>query len=454
MNFSLRCGLAILVLFSGLTLLATDAAAKSRRGHVNKYAAFVMDSDSGDVLFSRYADSKRYPASLTKMMTLYLLFEELEAGRLTLSSEFTVSARAAAQPASKLGLKVGDKISVEDAIKAIVVNSANDVAVVIAEGLSGSEWRFARKMTAEARTLGMRHTQYRNASGLPNSRQTTTARDLAILSQRLIQDFPQYFYFFDTLSFTWNARTYQTHNRVVKTFDGADGLKTGYTSRSGFNLATTAQRDGVRLIGIVLGGRSVRTRDNHMKKILRKAFSDIKAKPTLIAALHRETPTPRMKPTLIAALAAQNSAPTIAGNEAMRGEIKIAAASLGPTAGDGISALIAAADSDDFNEFERVKLSAVDDPVGEGDIADDMLWSVQIGAFTTKSMAQRELETAAIAAELSDRSRIVSPTTREDGATLYRARFTNLNEDDAVAACNQIKAAHLACFAMSEAKAR
>lgn len=459
-------GVLTLVLALALAIGAPpDAhAAKKKRSSAPKYAAFVMHADSGDVLFERYADARRYPASLTKMMTLYMLFEEIEAGRLNLDSQLTVSAHAAGQPPSKLGLTVGSKIDVETAIKALVVKSANDVAVVVAEGVSGSEWKFAQAMTTRAHQLGMRSTTFKNASGLPNSTQVSTARDLAVLGQRLMQDYPQYFVYFDTKEFAWNGRTYLTHNALVKTYEGANGIKTGYTQRSGFNLVTSAQRDGSRLIGVVLGGRSVRTRDAHMKEILNAAFDTIASKPTLIAALHREPPTPRLKPTLIAALEREGGIPTIAGNEALKDELKIAAASFGPVgavnvpaAGDQLGALIAAARIDDFNEYERVKLSALtpdDDMLGEGDFDEFTGWSVQIGAYSSKTMAQKELEAAAIAAGLTERTRAVTPTAKESGDQIYRARFTTLSEVEATATCDRLRAAKLNCFAIREPATR
>jgi D-alanyl-D-alanine carboxypeptidase len=462
MSVSLRFLFSLIAVAVLATAFASpaDAARKKRRAApAPQYAAIVMHADTGDILLDKYADAKRYPASLTKMMTLYLLFEELEAGTFNPDSMLTVSVQAAGQPPSKLGLVAGTKISVEDAIKALVVKSANDVAVTVAEGVSGSEWKFAQVMTTRARQLGMMNTTFKNASGLPNSKQMTTARDLAILSQRLIKDFPQYFPYFNTQDFTWNGRTYRTHNSLVRTYAGADGLKTGYTARSGFNLATTASRDGQRLIGVVLGGRSVRTRDAHMAEILTTAFADIQANPLLLAAVHRLKPSPRLKPTLVAELERRNATPTLAGNDAMRDQIRIAAAGLGPVgepSSDSISALISAADSDDFNEYERVRLSAIapsNEAMGEGDIEERAVWSVQIGAYSTKAMAQTELETAAIAANLIDRTRAVSPMPKLDGDLLYRARFVNLTESDASAACAKILAVNLSCFIANDAGA-
>lgn len=453
MVFSFRSVTVLTLALLAAFLFAPQASANS------KYAAYVIHADSGDVFFDRYSTGQRYPASLTKMMTLYLLFEELEAGRMTLDGKISVSAHAAGQPPSKLGLTSGSSLDVETAIEALVVKSANDVAAAVAEEISGSEWRFAQKMTEKARALGMKRTTFRNASGLPNSKQVTTARDMAVLGRRLIQDFPQYFHYFAAESFTWNGRTYRSHNGLVKTFEGADGLKTGYTRRSGFNLVTTADRNGNRLIGVVLGGRSSATRDAHMRKILNEAFAQIDSKPTLVASLYRNTPSPRLKPTLVAALAAENAAPTIAGNEDMRAEILAAAATLGapdsPSAADSIAALIAQADPDDFNEFERTRLASFDvegDLVGQGDTESlaDSAWSIQIGAYSTKEMAQRELEAAVAKSGMLDRDRIVLPTPKDDGKTLYRARITRLSEIEAAAGCETLKDKKVTCFVVSD----
>ncbi len=444
-------------------LLTFAVSATNTPAHANsKYAAFVVHADSGDVFFDRYSKSRRYPASLTKMMTLYLLFEAVEDGKLTLQSELTVSKRAAGQPPSKLGVRAGSKITVDDAIKALIVKSANDVAVVVAEEIAGSEWRFAREMTAKARSLGMRSTTFRNASGLPNSKQVTTARDMAVLGRRVMQDFPQHFHYFSAKSFTYKTRTYTTHNSLIKNFDGASGIKTGYTRRSGFNLVTSAERDGQRLIGVVLGGRKSWSRDRHMRDILANAFNAIDKNPLRIAALYRNTPEPRLKPTLAIAMAAAPSAPTLAGNEPLRQEIMTAAAALSgaPDASeDMLGALIASADIDDYNEFERAKLASVPTPegfIGEGDREhiDAFHWSVQIGAYSTKDLAQTELETAAIRGALTERDRVILPTPRADGSVLFRARFRNLSEIEAKLACADLKDVGVNCFVVSDADSR
>lgn len=449
----------LLVLVSASLVLAlpaeADAKAKRRRAApVNKYAAYVVHAETGDVLFSRYADEKRYPASLTKMMTLYLLFEELEAGRLTLSSDLSVSAQAAGQPPSKLGLTAGSTIDVETAIEALVVQSANDAAVVVAEAVSGSEWKFATKMTEKARTLGMSKTTFKNASGLPNSRQITTAHDLATLSRALAREFPQYYHYFATSTFAWNGRTYRTHNAVTETYPGAEGLKTGYTRISGFNLATAATRDGNRLIGVVMGGKSVRSRDAHMRELLDGAYAAIAGNPMLIASVP-EGPTPRLKPTLVARLEAERATPTIADSDAIRKELMAAAdrMSANEPGDDDISTLIAAADSPGNAEG----LSAPADSLwGEGDLETPAVngWSVQIGAYSTKRMAESELEEAADKGRLTGRARTIEPMATADGSSLFRARFTTLTAPDAAAVCQSLREKSVSCFVVQDGAAQ
>ncbi|MEM8936213.1 MAG: D-alanyl-D-alanine carboxypeptidase [Pseudomonadota bacterium] len=440
MNRLIRGVLGIAVAFAASLAVAGQASANS------KYAAYVVHAESGDVFFDRYSTKRRYPASLTKMMTLYLLFEALEDGELTLTSKLPVSKRAAGQPPSKLGVRSGNTIPVEAAIHALVVKSANDVAVVVAEKLAGSEWRFAQEMTTKARSLGMYRTVFRNASGLPNTKQITTARDMAILGQRVQQDFPQYFHYFSTKKFTYGGRTYSTHNSLVKTYAGADGIKTGYTNRSGYNLVTTADKNGNRLIGVVLGGRSGYTRDRHMRQILNNAFAAIAKNPRRVSALHRNTPTPSIKPTALAALAKKKQAVALAA--APTPSVKPA-----PSASDDVlGALIAAADTDDFNEFESYRMARASraiDYLGEGDrdSEDDGLnWDVQIGAYSSKTLAQKELERAVKRGGLSDSARSVSPSRQDSGQTLFRARLTSLTEIEAAATCAHLQDKGVSCF--------
>jgi D-alanyl-D-alanine carboxypeptidase len=232
------------------------------------FAALVVDANSGRTLYAADENELRHPASLTKVMTLYLLFEQLEKGRLTLESPITVSAHAAAQAPSKLGLEPGEAISVDNAIKAVVTRSANDVAVAIGENIAGDEDSFADMMTRKAHALGMAHTTYVNASGLPDDRQITTAHDLAVLGQAVQQRFPRYFRYFSTHSFDYAGETIGNHNHLLGRVDGVDGIKTGYTRASGFNLLTSVHRDGRSLVAVVMGGPTAYARDRLMEQLI------------------------------------------------------------------------------------------------------------------------------------------------------------------------------------------
>ncbi len=248
-----------------------------------KDAALIADGETGRVLYSRNAYSERHPASLTKMMTLYLLFEALKHGDVNMQTMLPVSEHAASQHATNLHLYGGDMIPVDTAIKAIVVRSANDVAVAIAEALGGTEGHFAELMTAKARALGMRDTFYHNASGLPDELQITTASDLVILARHLAYDFPQYFPYFATPAFNFRGTTYVTHDNLIGRYEGADGIKTGYTGSSGFNLVSSVVRNGSHVIGVVMGGRTAHRRDLEMVRLLDEAFTQIHSNPSLVA---------------------------------------------------------------------------------------------------------------------------------------------------------------------------
>ena len=250
-----------------LLLMAGTTAADAR------YAAMVIDADNGQVRHAVNINTRNYPASLTKLMTLYLLFEALDAKKLTLDTRLAVSARAARQPASRLGLRTGQSSKVRTAIQALVVKSANDVASVVGEALGRTERRFALLMTAKARKLGMSRTTFRNASGLPHRGQLSTAHDIAKLSQAMIKRYSHYYYFFSRPAFRFNGSTYRTHNKVLTSYPGADGMKTGYIRASGFNLVTSARRGKHRLIGVIFGGKSSGARNRLMKRLLDKGFA-------------------------------------------------------------------------------------------------------------------------------------------------------------------------------------
>ena len=265
----LRRGAGAAVLAAALTMLLAVPDVQAR------YASIVIDFETGQVLHEVNADTRNYPASLVKMMTLYMAFEALEEGNLTLDQELPVSRRAAGMPASKLGLKRGQTITVRDAILALVTKSANDAAVVMAEALGTKETRFARKMTKKARKLGMKRTSFRNASGLPNRRQLSTARDMARLARALQRRFPHHYAVFKTKAFSYKGRRYKNHNKLLSNYAGTDGIKTGYTHASGFNLAASTVRDGRRVIAVVFGGKTAKSRDRHMRKLLDRSFTKL-----------------------------------------------------------------------------------------------------------------------------------------------------------------------------------
>jgi len=256
-----------------------------------KKAAIVIDFDSQEVLFEVNADTKNYPASLTKIMTLYILFDQLKKGKLTNQTKLKVSRIAASRSPSKLYLEEGTNIKVEDAIMALIIKSANDVATVVAENIAGSEKEFAKLMTSYARKLGMANTTFKNASGLPNRAQLTTARDISILSHALIYNFPEKYKLFNAQKFTYKGKTYKTHNKLMLSYEGADGIKTGYIRSSGFQLAFSAVRDNKRLIGVIFGGDTGKQRDRSLKIIMDKEFAElgINKKETKTTIVKKET---------------------------------------------------------------------------------------------------------------------------------------------------------------------
>ena len=235
-----------------------------------KYASIIMNEKSGKVYHSINADTRNYPASLTKIMTIYMIFEKLKNKKIKMNTKLKVSKRASRQPPSKLGLYPGQKITVKQAILALVTKSANDVATVVAENFEKTERRFAYKMTKKAKNIGLTRTIFKNASGLPNKGQLSTARDMAKLAVAIRKNFPEFFYFFNKKSFVFNGIEYRNHNNLLSSYFGADGIKTGYTNASGFNLVVSVERNGQRIIGVVFGGKTARTRDKHMVKLLNK----------------------------------------------------------------------------------------------------------------------------------------------------------------------------------------
>lgn len=388
-----------------------------------KYAAIVIDADTNQVLHEAHADATRYPASLTKMMTLYMTFEALQRGTLRLHQKLPVSARAASMPQTNLSLRKGDTIDVETAIKSLVVRSANDVSVVLAEALGKTEWQFAVNMTSKARKLGMSNTTFRNANGLPDRRQTTTARDMAKLGLALRRDFPQYYHYFRTTKVSYKGRTYNTHNHVMKDYPGADGIKTGYINMSGFNLVTSVKRDGYSVVAVVMGGRTSRSRDSHMKDLLSRSLRQLAESRSPLAGgtrmAVRNAPIPTFKPGTEHLLASTGieAAPVIKPNALADNDFT-------PTAGAMATGGQQAA--------QRI--------VSGG-------WGIQVGAFSESrdafmaavhamNLATRELEGSEIS--------VNDPDSGND--RVYRARIANITEAQARRACRVLLSHKETCF--------
>jgi D-alanyl-D-alanine carboxypeptidase len=273
----------LLGIIAGCSTTATLETVTAPQAAPSKYAAIVVDANSGKVLFEDNAEAARYPASLTKMMTLYMLFEALEQGRLSLSSAIPVSAYAASRPPSRLGFKPGQSIDVDTAISALATKSANDVAAAVGEYLAGSEEQFAQMMTAKGRQLGMRRTVFHNASGLPDDGQQTTARDMALLGIALRTRFPQYYGYFSRQAFSFNGKTIRGHNRLIGRVEGVDGIKTGYIRASGFNVVTSVNKDGRWLVLTVLGGNTAADRDAHVRDLIERYLPRAMRRPAAVA---------------------------------------------------------------------------------------------------------------------------------------------------------------------------
>lgn len=381
-----------------------------------KYEAIVIDARTGAVLYEENADSSTYPASLTKMMTLYMTFDALDKGRLTLDQALPVSAHAQAQRPTKLGLRAGQRLKVEHAILGMVTKSANDAAVVLAEALGGSESRFAEMMTAKARELGMRHTVFRNANGWPNPEQRTTARDMAILARALISNHGRYYPYFSRRSFVYSGHVVPGHNHLMARYEGMDGIKTGYTVASGFNLASSAVRGGHRLVAVVLGGKTAASRDSRMAKLLDAAFAKV-GRERDAPVIARADVIPDRRPDL-----APDNGPDVSGEQAAVRPV-VASVPVRPAAKPESITQLAA---------------AVTGPTGADD--SDGGWAVQVGAFSSHAAGARAVTQAVKQAPflLRDAQRSVTKVT-SGRTTMYRARLSGLEEDEARKVCRELK---------------
>ena len=367
----LRC----LSVAAGLIPCVLAAPADAQIGS-SRYSSIIVEASSGDVLEDVNADQLRHPASLTKMMTLYLTFEALRDRRIALDQAVPVSPHAASMQPSKLGLLPGTRLTVEQAILGLVTKSANDAAAAMGELLGGSEDRFAQMMTLRARALGMNRTTFMNASGLPSPDQWTTARDLAVLSRRLINDFPGYYRYFSTPSFAWHRQVIFNHDNMLRTYPGADGLKTGYTDASGHNLVTSAVRGGVRLIGVVLGAASNPERDIHMASLLDHGFEQMD-----VPISRKPSQQMASRVTLIS---------TAHATEVVR-------------------------------------------PVPHGRLAN---WAIQVGTFTTETTARAAALTARREAGVGEAR--VEPI-KQKGKPIWRAQVVGLTASDAQEACSGLR---------------
>jgi D-alanyl-D-alanine carboxypeptidase len=401
----IRWPTALVAIFGFFILFSEPASAR--------YADIVLDAHTGQVLHEVNADTRTYPASLTKLMTLYLAFEALDSGRITLDQTVPVSAHAAAQAPSKLGLITGERIAYRDLLLGLVTKSANDAAVVVGEALGGTEPKFAAIMTEKAHVLGMNDTTFKNASGLPNLRQQTTARDMAKLALALQRDFPQHYHYFSTREFTYKGITHRNHNNLLGRVEGLDGMKTGFIQASGFNLVASAERGGRRYVAVVLGGETPKARDAEVAMLIDRAFAGtLTAGTTRVAALPNQpaknlaAPRDPSKSTKTKAVASTKQGKTAS--------TKVAAASTkGTNLGDTLTS-----------------------------------WAIQVGAYSRMTAAQdaaakalSEIRQLAAGAEVA--------VAGGGGKALYRARIIGLTQSTAQQACRLLKQKGTDCMAMA-----
>jgi len=368
-----------------------------------KYASFIINENTKRIYHNANADTRNYPASLTKIMTLYLVFDALKSKKILMNTKFKVSKRATRQPPSKLNLSAGSKITVRNAILALVTKSANDVATVIAENLGKSERNFARLMTKKAKKLGMIRTTFRNASGLPNRGQLSTARDMATLGIAIRKNHPNFFKLFKTKSFVYKGIKYSNHNNLLGSYYGTDGIKTGYTNASGFNLVASVERNGQRIIGVVFGGKKARSRDKHMIKLLNKHFKTSPSKPLVRIAKPSELPKKRPEILIV--------------------EKNIKNFKIPPKV------------------ISRITLNNVDDD-----------WFIQIGAFKNRLNAHKAARNARniVPEQLGNLpaslSKITKSSTNNNLQYLWRVRFVELAENQARSVCAELWTSGLSCI--------
>jgi D-alanyl-D-alanine carboxypeptidase len=483
LSFLKRILVLVLLVALSLAMLSPDVAEaakkKSRKKAApqpDRYAAIVVDSATGYVLSEKNADVRRYPASLTKMMTLYLTFEALQAGTLTKNQRLPVSANAQYQSPSKLGLEAGYSLRVEDGIYALVTRSANDAAVVLAEGIGGSEERFARLMTFKAQQLGMKATHFVNASGLHDTQQYSTARDMAILCQSLIRDFPREYRYFSTPSFTYAGVTSMNHNKLLATYAGMDGIKTGYVYASGYNLAASAVQNGRRVTALIFGGRTSASRNSAMVTLLDNGFARLKDPRVAALIAQRQkmlaAKMPKKKPLSPSSSSARNAKLALAKTEpegqgdtdeslsgghvatfrpqpinqqrldtagtpapnVTRSTTFNVQKPVAPTVKPVAKPTMAKPQQQQPANFTQLSSLAT---TGNGTGA----YAVQIGAFSSHDAGMMALKTAreALPQKINAASRYVISPLKTNRGMIYRARLAGLSEGQAAQACETLR---------------
>ncbi|MEM8833398.1 MAG: D-alanyl-D-alanine carboxypeptidase family protein [Pseudomonadota bacterium] len=441
-------------------MLLVNAPENAHAKTNHKYASLVMDADTGTIISERYGTKKLHPASLTKMMTLLMVFEALDRGDIRKKDRIRVSRYAASMVPSKLYLKAGSTIKVEDAIYALVTKSANDVATAVAEHIGGTESRFANLMTSRARTIGMYNTRFKNASGLHHRQQITTARDMATLARYILQRYPHHYRYFSTKNFTYKGKSYRNHNRLMTTYKGMDGFKTGYINASGFNLVASARRDGRRLIGVVFGGRSSKTRNAHMADIMSAGFRKAK---NIRFAYATVPPPPPAKPIQVALnknnvgqpsytnVAALNQVEPRSNHNVQPNYTALSAAlqegRFGEMMGQGDSdqqatsrietgLLAVSVHRGDYRTQQEVRTLSGNPPNLNHPRETIGKWSIQIGAFNSRVATDDALRQAVqkLPSEYKNAKALSVPLNTADG-TIFRARLGGMTQQEAFRAC-------------------
>ena len=477
----MHTGLAVLIALPVLLAALGASPALAARKHKShhraapasltdpaKDAALVIDGATGKVLYARNEMAARHPASLTKMMTLYMLFDALRHGKLTLQTPLPVSRHAALQKPTKLNLRAGQTISVDTAIRAIVIRSANDVAVTIAEALGGTESHFSMLMTERARKMGMTGTNFHNASGLPDPLQISTAHDLAILARHLAYDFPEYFNYFALPGFTYKGSWYPTHDNLIGKYDGADGIKTGYTNASGFNLASSVVRGKTHLIAVVMGGRTAARRDREMTRLLDQTFTKIAENPAMVAQVnvpwHQDDNTGPMLASLAGPAVVAAASPALPLVPSLRPTPRPVKEPVKAVAENSSASAPAPVRTAANVPLPSMRPSLAEHDVAEDDVAEGDIdtpgpqpgrnWTIQIGAYADRALASAQLASYAGKARdvLASATRIIDPVRATGGHTLYRARFGLYAEREARSVCSRLTERGQTCFAAIEAR--